>query len=68
MTGPSKAERIAEVVGCVIGIVGVLIFAVWSRSLFSFGKEHLLQFEPHSGNRVAAGPEVLADAFSSLRA
>jgi hypothetical protein len=40
MTGPSKAERIAEVVGCVIGIVGVLIFAVWSRSLFSFGKEH----------------------------
>jgi hypothetical protein len=35
MIGPSKAERIAEVVLCVLGMVGVVIFAVWSRSIFS---------------------------------
>jgi hypothetical protein len=35
MAGPSRAERIAEVVLCVLGIVGAVIFATWSRSLFS---------------------------------
>jgi hypothetical protein len=35
MIGPSKAERITEVVLCAFGIVGVIIFAAWSRSLFS---------------------------------
>ena len=35
MSGPSKAERRAEVVLGVLAIVGVIIFALWARSLFS---------------------------------
>ncbi len=35
MTGPNKAERVTEIVVCVLGVVGAAIFAVWSRSLFS---------------------------------
>lgn len=35
MSGPSKAERWAEVVLGMLGIVGVIIFAFWARSLFS---------------------------------
>ena len=33
--GPCKAERVAGVVLCAACIVGAVIFAVWSRSLFS---------------------------------
>jgi len=35
MTGLSKAERITEVVLCVLGMAGAIIFAVWSRSVFA---------------------------------
>ena len=35
MSGPSKAERGAEVVLGVLSVVGVIIFALWARSLFS---------------------------------
>jgi hypothetical protein len=33
--GPSKAERLAQVVPCPVGIIVAIVFAVWSRSLFS---------------------------------
>ena len=36
MSGPSKAECRTEVVLGVLSIVGVIIFALWARSLFSF--------------------------------
>ncbi len=35
MIGPSKAERIAEIVLCALGIMGSIIFALYSRSLLS---------------------------------